>query len=95
MLSFLGVLLGLIITSDTLGALADLFGIFSRQTENRLCLFLALTGGIIFSWALLLKNNLKRHQKYLKQYAPSNFNIDAQEEYDEAWDEAEKKEKQV
>jgi hypothetical protein len=87
--------LGLIITSDTLGVLAELFGIFSRQTENRLCFFLTLTGGVVFAWALLLKNDLKRHQKYLNQHAPPNFNIDAQEEYDEAWDEAENNEKNV
>lgn len=88
MLTFLGVLMGLLITFDTLDALANLFGIFSLQNEHRLCLFLSLALAATIPLALLLKSDLDLHKKYLKIYAPPDFNIYDQEEYDEAWNNA-------
>lgn len=38
----------------------------------------------------LLKKELTLHKKYLKQYAPSGFNINDAEAYEKGWNEAEK-----
>ncbi|MGA2333657.1 MAG: hypothetical protein ABSG75_18105 [Syntrophales bacterium] len=43
---------------------------------------------VTIAWIVLLKDDIKRHKKYLKQYAPPNFDIDSNEEYDKAWDKA-------
>jgi hypothetical protein len=86
-------LVGLIVTVQTFFQVAGLFDIFSPQTKNIIILSLFSVSILLLIAYLLLKNNLERHKKYLKQYAPPAFNIDDQEEYDEAWDEAAKEDK--
>jgi septal ring factor EnvC (AmiA/AmiB activator) len=39
----------------------------------------------------VLKEDLNRHKKYLKQYAPAGFDIVREEEYEKGWNEADKK----
>ena len=78
----------MIITLKLLDSIAHLFDIFSRQNANRLCLGLSLWLFVSIPWILLLKNDLTRHKKFLKEYAPPAFDIDAAEDYEKGWNEA-------
>jgi FtsH-binding integral membrane protein len=87
-ISIIGLIAGMIISSATIDAIANLFGMISIKNLYRLCVLLLLVVFVTIAWIVLLKNDIKRHKKYLKQYAPPNFDIDSNEEYDEAWNEA-------
>lgn len=43
--------------------------------------------GVSGIWIALLRNDLGRHKKHLREQAPG-FDIDAQEEFDKGWDDA-------
>ena len=83
---FLGWAVGLILTPSFFYATATLFDNLSRLTLNILCLLFLIALFVTIPWIILLKSDLRRYKKYLKQEAP-NLNIDSQEEHDEAWDE--------
>ena len=80
-------------TVQMLFQVAQFFDIFPSQTKN--IIILSLSSGLILLLIayMLLKNDLELHKKYLKQYAPANFDIDSQEEYSEAFKEATKDDK--
>ena len=81
-LFFAGWVVGLFLNLPSIDAISTLFHNFSRQNMNRLSLLLLILVCILSAWIILLKNNLKAHQKYLKQLAPG-FDVDAQEEHSE------------
>lgn len=87
-----GWITGLILTPSTFDAAATLFHNLSVHTLSLLCLSFILFLCITIAYIILLKSDLKRHQKYLKQHAPA-LDIDSEEEYDEGWDAAAKDEK--
>lgn len=86
--SIVGLIAGMIFSFANIDAIANLFGMISIENLYRLCVLLLLVVFVTIAWIVLLKDDIKRHKKYLKQYAPPNFDIDSNEEYDEAWDEA-------
>jgi hypothetical protein len=86
--SIVGLIAGMIFSFANIDTIANLFGMISIKNLYRLCVLLLLVVFVTIAWIVLLKDDIKRHKKYLKQYAPPNFDIDSNEEYDEAWDEA-------
>jgi len=86
--SIVGLIAGMIFAFANIDAIANLFGMISVENLYRLCVLLLLVVLVTIAWIVLLKDDIKRHKKYLKQYAPPNFDIDSNEEYDKAWDKA-------
>jgi len=86
----LGWVVGLILNASSICAAVVLFGTLSRRTLSIGSILFLLTLFVTIPWIILLKNNLKAHQKYLKQFAPPGFDVDAQEEHSEIWDEVSK-----
>jgi hypothetical protein len=78
----------MIISYANIDAIPNIFGMISIKNLYTLCVLLLLVVLVTIAWIVLLKDDIKRHKKYLKQYAPPNFDINNNEEYDEAWDEA-------
>ena len=78
----------MIFSFANIDAIANILGMISIENLYRLCVLLLLVVFVTIAWIVLLMDDIKRHKRYLKRYAPPNFDIDISEEYDAAWDKA-------
>lgn len=75
-------LLGLIVTTQLCEDIAHFFDRISRPSINMICLLLFSLQLISIASIVLLYDYLKLHKKHLEKYAPTGFDILAQEEHD-------------
>ena len=79
-LFFVGWVVGLILNPSSIYGIVDLFRTFPKHVLSIGSILFLITIVVTVPWLILLKDKLKVCQKNLKQFAPSGFNADTQEE---------------
>ena len=84
----LGVVAGNVVNPSVFYAVSELFGSFSPKALKATCLIMTLLSLLLCVSFLVLHEEYVKYKKYLNEFAPVGFDIDAHEEEEEAMEKA-------